>query len=82
VAFPLSQSCTLFLAVKCRRRVALIGVALTIAVCLHAEPIAQLKPNNYVNDLPVFLIGRRSRALTTFAGRWTRRRTPRLPSSP
>jgi len=28
----------------------LIGVALTIAVCLHAEPIAQLKPNNYVND--------------------------------
>jgi uncharacterized protein len=46
-----SQSCTLFLPVKWRQRVAAIGVAvLTMAVCLQAEPIAQLNPSNYVND--------------------------------
>jgi len=27
-----------------------IGVVLTIAVWLHAEPIAQLNPSYYVND--------------------------------
>jgi uncharacterized protein len=36
---------------KWHRKVAVIGLAvLTMAVCLHAEPIAQLNPSNYVND--------------------------------
>src|SRR5712692_4273520 len=48
---PFVLSCTLFLPVKRRRRVAAIGLAvLAIAVCLPAEPIAQLNPSNYVND--------------------------------
>ena len=45
------SSCTLFLPMKWHRKVAVIGLAvLTMAVCLHAEPIAQLNPSNYVND--------------------------------
>jgi uncharacterized protein len=45
------ESCTLFLPVKWRRKVAAIGLAvLAMAVCLAAEPIAQLNPSNYVND--------------------------------
>src|SRR5882724_9966621 len=45
------SSCTLFLPVKWRLRVASIGLALlAMVVCLHAEPIAQLHPSNYVND--------------------------------
>jgi uncharacterized protein len=37
--------------VKWRQKVASIGLAmLAMVVCLRAEPIAQLNPNNYVND--------------------------------
>lgn len=40
-----------FLPVECHRRVAALGlVVLVVSACLYAEPIAQLKPSNYVND--------------------------------
>jgi uncharacterized protein len=45
------SSCTIFLPVKWRSKVAAIGVAvLAMGLCLCAEPVSQLQPTNYVND--------------------------------